>query len=1209
MDDVATEDLLLATLAGTASSDDRATALSTVLETIGGSGRRLSRQVEVAVAVETLVGEGLLQRENGGDEERLRLTEDGRVRAADAAEAIADRRIEVVDGEGRRDSTVRQAAAAFDRSPVEIATACSEAGVYYHEERVERGGIVDRDAERARLEEVIEGVTETGQGEMVRLVGPGGNGKTTLGETLLAAAGSAVDVATVGCRDAGSEPFEPVRTLLDNLGVADPFAATGFEAEDAESYAAQQTGLFSEITDRLTPESGARVLFFDDVDDADASTWSYLAFLRERLSARPVAVVLAHRPGTLPEDAPIHPGPEETRIEVTGLDRTATADLIERVLGRRGAPSELVEAVHERTGGVPLYVETTVETLIETNQLDPQLQWYPTDPEEFDLPAVAEETVGRQVGMFEDDVREILEWVALARGPVAVSLLQEATAYAPERVATILETLTGLVRHTTRDGEAHVTLRNGVFGDALLEALGSAERERRHGSIARLLEGDTSDGQRTAARAATIAYHYEHGGEPGRSLEWHREAADRATAVYAHETAIEHYYRAIEVARTVEDTEAVLSANERLVEIYTLLGEYEQAERHVRFVRERTDGDATRRAQRVARLAAEIHAARSEYEAAIEAATDALDRGETIEQCRLLGVLARAYEGQSEYDAAEETTGRQRELAATLDSPGLEADAVHRLGRIARHRSDYQRAQACYEESLDSYRAISDRQGEAETLHDLGNVAFRRAEYDRAQDHYERALEIGREIGDRQGVADCLHSLGNVEHRRGEYDRARASYEESIAIRREIGDRHGEANSLTNLGSLAFHQGAYDRARERYEQSRDIQEAIGDRNGEGRNLNNLGNVAFKQGEYDQARAYYEESLEIGRALGDRHGEAKTLANIAFVWKAQGEYGRARAYFEESLALRREIGDRLGEAVSLHNLGFMSRKQGEYDRARECYEESLAIKREIDNPRGEAKSLHDLGLLDAREGAYDRARERYEESLALRRAVGDSEGEAETLIGLGTVARRRGADDRARERYEAARDLARESGHSDAEAMSLRGLCALARRAGADDQASDHVDRALDLIESVGGRSDVEQVRLEAARLALARGDIATARERADRVRETFEELGNPFWVARSRQLLGRIADEAGETALACDHWRAALESFEDLEVPADTVRTLDLLADACRRAGDTTAADEWESTASSILADAPDPTVETRGTAPDAGAPDHGSQP
>jgi phosphoribosylamine-glycine ligase len=75
-------------------------------------------------------------------------------------------------------------------------------------------------------------------------------------------------------------------------------------------------------------------------------------------------------------------------------DPDETRELIEQVVGRRGVPTALADAVHERTGVTPLFVETTVQALLETDQLDPQLQWYPTDPAAGARVTVDEDSVG-----------------------------------------------------------------------------------------------------------------------------------------------------------------------------------------------------------------------------------------------------------------------------------------------------------------------------------------------------------------------------------------------------------------------------------------------------------------------------------------------------------------------------------------------------------------------------------------------------------------------------------------------------------------------------------------------------------------------------------------------------------------------------------------------------------------------------------------------
>lgn len=1127
MDGIETEELLSATLyRASADSSGEGVPISTVVDRLSGSGQRLSRQVEFAVAVETLVARGLVQRETTDDGDRLVLTDEGRAHASDVFERLAQRHIEVAEGDDRREMTVSDAAAAFDRSPVGVLVDCSADGVYYGDDRVEDGGIVGREVERERFEAVLDRVRESGDGEVLRLVGPGGNGKTELANAFLAATPEEVETVQLTSREAESEPFQLLRDAFAQLGVENPIEAGGFDVDDADAFEAQQTGLFTDITRSLTPDSGTRVLVFDDVNRADRATWEYLADLSERLADRSLVVVLSHRPGTIPEDASIHPeaGLEETCIELTGLDWEETRRLIQQVVGRRSVPDDFGDAVQERTGGTPLFVETTVQTLLETGQIDPDLGRYPTDPEGFDLPEAATETIQRQTDALEGDVREILEWVAVAGGYVPMSLVADAAEDTPGRVRTVLDTVTGtgLLDQEARDDERWVTFRNEVFGDALADRLAESEREHRHETIARLLEGTVPDGdsdqQWTADRAATIGYHHERSGDLGSAIEWYEDAADRATDVYAHETAVEYYYRVIEIARLADDIGRVLSANEQLAEIYTTTGEYEQATKHCQFVRERADDSAGARSRRTARLAARIHNARGEYDEAIEAATAELDSGDasSLEQCRLHHVLAQAHIAQSNYERARETAQRQRDLAKALDSPALEADARRVLGGVARREGTYEQATAHHEHCLDIAREIGDRNGEAESLRNLGAVAWSRSEYDRAREYFERSLVINEKIGNRQGMADSINNLGNVAWVSGKDDRGREYYERSLESYRNIGDRHGEAKVLNNLGSIGLKQGDRDRAHEYFEQSLESYREIGDRNGEAKAQHNLGALGFLRGAYDQARELLTESLAIKQEIGVRSTEAKTLNELGKVAFRQGDYDRARELLTESLAIKQDIGDRDGEAKTLCNLGDLTRGAGHREQAREYYEHALDRAREHGFTVQEALGLRGLCAIERQQVDSDRASDHVERALTLIEESGTRSEIAQVRLEGGKLALARSDIDTARQRIETASETFEEIAIPYWYGRSRQLLGTLEHQTGKTATAREHLKRAVDTFEEIGAVADTLQTLELLVDLCQETGD------------ETAEE-----W---SQHAVAVLADAPEATAEAHGEW-------------------------------------------------------------------------
>jgi tetratricopeptide (TPR) repeat protein/DNA-binding transcriptional ArsR family regulator len=516
--------------------------------------------------------------------------------------------------------------------------------------------------------------------------------------------------------------------------------------------------------------------------------------------------------------------------------------------------------------------------------------------------------------------------------------------------------------------------------------------------------------------------------------------------------------------------------------------------------------------------------------------------------CRLLGVRAAALAATGDYDAARETSERQRALAARLGDRELEATALERLGRAGRQQSDYERAHEQLQRSLEVQADLEDPHLEARTLTTLGMVAYDEADYEAAREHHEEALAIMRQVGDRRGEAKSFGTLGLVAFDQGDYGQAREHQERSLAIMRQVGDRRGEADSLGDLGLTARRTGDYEAARAYHEESLALHREMGDRRGEANDLGNLGAVAGRQGEYGQAREYFERSLELHREVGNRRGAAGCLGNLGVVTKFQGDYAAAREYYEEALSIKREVGDPRGEANTLTNLGTLHREQGDYERAHECHEAALAIRREVDDRQGEATTLSNLGSVATERGDLERAREHHEGALAIERDIGDRQGEASSRTNLAVVARERD-------------DL---------------------------ETADEHLDAALATYEEIDDPPGVADVHLERGRVALERGDRQAAREEAERAREAYESLEESHEVARARVLQGRVAAEAGDSGEATEHWTAALETFEAGDAPEDALATVRRLLEAARERGADEDAARWRDRARSALETAPD---------------------
>ncbi len=239
-------------------------------------------------------------------------------------------------------------------------------------------------------------------------------------------------------------------------------------------------------------------------------------------------------------------------------------------------------------------------------------------------------------------------------------------------------------------------------------------------------------------------------------------------------------------------------------------------------------------------------------------------------------------------------------------------------------------------------QTVDARKVEADRLLQQGREQYQTSQFTAALQSWQQTLQIYREIKDRQGEVKSLNNLGNVYSSLGDYPKAIDYYQQGLKMAIEIKDRQGEGNALGNLGIAYYSLGNYPKAIDYQQQSLKIAIEIKDRKGEGHSLNNLGNVYSSLGDYPKAIDYYQQGLKIAREIKDRLGEGNALSNLSTSYDSLGNYPKAIDYQQQSLKIAREIKDRLGEGVSLNNLGSTLYKQGNFKLAESTIFEGIKV---------------------------------------------------------------------------------------------------------------------------------------------------------------------------------------------------------------------------------------------------------------------------
>jgi len=247
-----------------------------------------------------------------------------------------------------------------------------------------------------------------------------------------------------------------------------------------------------------------------------------------------------------------------------------------------------------------------------------------------------------------------------------------------------------------------------------------------------------------------------------------------------------------------------------------------------------------------------------------------------------------------------------------------------------------------YQEALELYRRISDRNREAQTLNNIGEVYWSLGERQNALEKYYEALHLRRSVGDRGGEAEALNNIGLVYDSLGEKQKALEKYNEALPISQAVSDRRVEASILNNIGLVYRSLGETQKALEKFNEALPLWRAVGYRRGEATTLSNIGLAYWSLGERQKALEKYNEALPIRRAVGDRRGEAQTLHNIGLIYDSLGERQKALEKYNEALSIRRAVGDRNGEAVTLLRIAQAEQKHDNLTQARQSIEQAVSL---------------------------------------------------------------------------------------------------------------------------------------------------------------------------------------------------------------------------------------------------------------------------
>ena len=864
-------------------------------------------RLELASMLSTLEADGLVRSEADDEPAGYRLTDAGRERADERYEGLASERVTVVTDAGRRELPLGVVATRYDVSLPTVLSLRTDDDAVYLEPDLEPA-FVGREAERDRLAGLLETV-DGGSVGVALLAGGPGIGKTALAEWLCADANERGFETAVGrCRRDVGGPYQPFRNAFGDRDDAEPLPivdAPSPSAHDAAAYGAQLEAIYDRTAAWIEDRARSRPLVFvlEDVHRADAATVELLEHVLETVADVPLAVVCTARPGALESDGQLAwigecatAAASTVRLDLDPLERDAVTELVERHVGQRGVPATFVDAIATETGGNPLFVVETVERALADGTVDPTYDHYP-DPEDVDVADVVGTTVADRLDRLDASTRGVLEVGAVVGDVVRLDLLEAVVRHPGPVCRRYVDRLLEARLWRRTDGTT-VRFTSDVVRSVVRDGIDDERATRLHRRIADALAEDPR------ADDATIAHHYERGGEPGRALEYWIDAGDHARALYAHDDAVAWYERALAIAREHGPEESVLEILESLGDVHYTRGEYERADKRFRYVRDRSDDPE--RIRRTYRYQARVRFERGESEETERYASTGLavgsDDAVTREVCWLHDYRASAARQRGDLEAAIDGFETQRELAAEIDDDLL-------LGRA------YQ---------------------------NLGVCVSIRGERERGVDYVERAASLLESAGDDRELARCLNDLAMVSQRHGQYDRATDALERCKSLATETGSPRITVLAGANLGATAIWEGRWTDAEAALEEAYDAADRLDNEEARGFVLGKRAIVERERGHLEDARSTFERSCAVFRDVENPRHRSRVRAEFALVHVLCGSFEAAESAIERAIELATDHGFSKLQAQAIGIHGRIERERGDLETAIESHHTALDV---------------------------------------------------------------------------------------------------------------------------------------------------------------------------------------------------------------------------------------------------------------------------
>ncbi len=279
------------------------------------------------------------------------------------------------------------------------------------------------------------------------------------------------------------------------------------------------------------------LLIVEDAHWIDPTTQDLLNLLLPGIADKRIMAAITYRPDYRPQWSGLA---HALTLPVGRLPRRDVVLMVEKVVGGKPLPAEVLEQIVAKTDGIPLFVEELTKTILESGliaETDDSYRLSGSFPD-VAVPATLQDSLMARLDRAAS-IGEVAQVGACIGRQFSRELLSAVLAIDEATVSAALHQLenAGLLFRTGSPTSVSYAFKHALVRDVAYNNLLKSKRKHYHARIAEfLLRQDES----AALSPEVLAYHYMEAGQFEQAAACWRDAAERAGARYANSEAMAH---------------------------------------------------------------------------------------------------------------------------------------------------------------------------------------------------------------------------------------------------------------------------------------------------------------------------------------------------------------------------------------------------------------------------------------------------------------------------------------------------------------------------------------------------------------------------------------------------------------------------------------------------------------------------------------------